>query len=67
MLLKRENLPLRWFRLTLGFIQLFDLQRTIAENLVGADIDGSTARIDDQSLLTRLQARQKNYPWVGKM
>jgi len=50
----------RWMQLTLRFIQLFDLQRRIPENLVGADVDRSTARIDDQSLLTGLLAYQKN-------
>jgi hypothetical protein len=36
-----------WTRPTFGFKQLFDLQRAVAENFVGADIDGSTAGIDD--------------------
>jgi len=35
-------------------MQLFDLQRSIADNLVGADIDGPTARIDDQNLFAWL-------------
>ena len=46
-------------QLTLGFIQLFDLQRSIPEYLVGTDVDRSTACIDDQSLLTGLWACQK--------
>jgi hypothetical protein len=41
-------------RLTLGLIQLFDSQRVVAENRVGADIDGSTAHIDDQRIVTGL-------------
>ena len=46
-------------QLTLGFIQLLDLQRPILENLVGTDIDRSPARIDDQRLLTGLRTCQK--------
>ena len=46
-------------RLTLRFIQLLDLQRPILENLVGADIDRSSACINDQRLLTRLRTCQK--------
>lgn len=38
-------------RLTFRFIQLFDLQRVIAENSVGADIYSPTARVDDQNLV----------------
>ena len=57
---EQENLSFRWMRLTLGFIQLFDLQRPIAENRVGADVNGSATRINDQRLLTALRARQKN-------
>ena len=41
-------------RLTLGFMQLFDLQRVAAENFVGADVDGSTARIYDQNFFAGL-------------
>jgi len=60
--IERENLPLRWIRLTFGFIQLFDLQWPIPENLVGADVDRSTACINDQSLLTGLPACKKKQP-----
>ena len=41
-------------RLTLGFMQLFDPQRIAAENFVGADVDGSTARVDDQNFFAGL-------------
>ena len=59
MLSNKTVSPLRRIRLTLWFIQLFDLQRPIVENRVGADIDGSATRIDDQSLLASLRVRQK--------
>jgi hypothetical protein len=51
-----ENPPLRSIQLTLRFIQFFNLQRPIVENCVGTDIDGSTARVDDQNLFAGLRA-----------
>ena len=50
----RKVLLTLYTELTFGFIQLFDLQRPIAENFVGADIDGSTARINNQRMITGL-------------
>ena len=54
--IERKILRLRSIRprLTLGFIQLFDPQRIAVENFVGANVNGSTTRIDDQNFFAGL-------------